>query len=679
MNIFGSDITNRSHLNRMGNQQNTHITRSGQVDGASESSRASSGSELQPGQVFEGEIVDITPKNVSIRLSNQQVMNARLGESMELSIGQKMVFEVKENAGDQVVIHPKPDANMSGQNMAAIKALTANGLTVSDRNVQIAGALMEAGLPLNKESMRQIMQQSMNYPEANIKNLVSMNQLQIPVNSVNVSQFEAYVNHEHQMTNAIHQVMDGLEQSLSEIMQGSDVDSIQEFTKELTRIFGWGESGAETGETTMTDPTGNHVASEVGNTEVGITDAGIPEQTVGEQGIESSKLIEGSLPGQEDGSKVSGEWFSTGQGISGSDTDTRNGSGQSLPIQETIEPENPAIGQKGSSNGESAVLSGMEAPEQMASAEGNSVQDAMTGQQVSSASILEQAGTDQELLQSLRNQMVDAGIPEDTIHQMLEQSKSYGELAANITNYLADPNQYIVNEQMTAPDKTSTKQLLQSDSFRKLLKKAVQDEWLMKPSEMKSPKEIDEFYKKMLRQASDLEQSLNSGGSGNKQFSESASNMRDNIQFMQQLNEQFVYAQMPMNMSGTEANSELFVYANKKKLQQNTDGVKVLLHLDMPNLGSTDILVRLKDKKLHASFRMEDNTSISVVADNMGDLQNKLESKGFIFTNEVVRQEVHKSADQPEVKNQKSDAVVDEMLNQDLVTGMKRFTFDIRG
>ena len=183
----------------------------------------------------------------------------------------------------------------------------------------------------------------------------------------------------------------------------------------------------------------------------------------------------------------------------------------------------------------------------------------------------------------------------------------------------------------------------------------------------------------MLRQSADLEQSLNSGGSGNKQFSESAGNMRDNISFMQQLNEQFVYAQMPMNMNGAEANSELYVYANKKKLQQSTDGVKVLLHLDMPNLGSTDILVRLKDKKLHASFRMADQTSMTVVADNMSDLQSKMEAKGFVFSNEVIRQEHRAENQQTNEPEKPSDAVIDEMFNQDLVTGMKRFTFDIRG
>lgn len=673
MNIFGSDIANRSNLNRMGNQTSSQVLRAGQTESVSGAERASSGAGLAAGQVFEGEIVDITPKNVTIRLDNQQMLNARLGESMELSIGQKMIFEVKEQQGDQVVIHPKPDANMSGQNMAAVKALTANGLTVSERNVQIASALMEAGLPLNKDSMRKVMQQSMNFPETNVKNLVSMNQLGIPVNSANITQFEAYSGHEHQMTAAIHQVLDGLEQAFSEVAQSGGADGMQELSQELSRIFEWGEASVE----------GNTMPVEEGSVQTAgqeLVENGALLQEIGDPaaGTEGLAVKEDSLQGT-----VGSETVSQNEAAAGTDGRlSSEGTGvQDAPSADSAGRSEAGGMLQGDTN--STIQGGNAQTETMNQAASGSVQTPADGMSTEAnrvqVSLMNQAGTDTELLQNVKEQLSSAGIPEDTVNQMMNQSKSYGDLVNQITTLLADPNRIAAEAQSLDPDRSGAKQIFASDGFRKLLKKAVQDEWLMKPEEMKSPKEIDEFYKKMLRQSADLEQSLNSGGSGNKQFSESAGNMRDNISFMQQLNEQFVYAQMPMNMNGAEANSELYVYANKKKLQQSTDGVKVLLHLDMPNLGSTDILVRLKDKKLHASFRMADQTSMTVVADNMSDLQSKMEAKGFVFSNEVIRQERHvegKQADEPE---KPSDAVIDEMFNQDLVTGMKRFTFDIRG
>ena len=219
----------------------------------------------------------------------------------------------------------------------------------------------------------------------------------------------------------------------------------------------------------------------------------------------------------------------------------------------------------------------------------------------------------------------------------------------------------------------------QSENYGKLLKKGIREQWLMKPEDMKHPKEIDQVYEKIYEQTGKMEEYLKQSGQSNQEFSKQSQNMRENMQFMQQLNQQFVFAQLPMKMNGQEANSELFVYANKKKVQQGADGVKVLLHLDMPNLGGTDILVHLKDKKLHARFTLEDQTSVSLIADNMEELTQKLEDKGFLFTNEVYRLEPK----EPEPLSQTGeipspDAVVEEIFNQDLVTGQKRFTFDMR-
>lgn len=262
--------------------------------------------------------------------------------------------------------------------------------------------------------------------------------------------------------------------------------------------------------------------------------------------------------------------------------------------------------------------------------------------------------------------MTGMGIPEETVQKLTDRPQDYGALLSNVSAYLKQEGH--VTEQ-------SIRSFFQSDNYRKLLKKGIQEQWLMKPESMKEPKEIDRLYEKIYEQAGKLEESLDQSGHSNRQFSEQAQNMRDNIQFMQQLNQQFIFAQLPMKMNGQEANSELFVYANKKKLQQNAEGVRVLLHLDMPHLGSTDVLVTLRDKKLHAQFTLEDQTSVSVIADNMTELASRLEEKGFHFTNEVIKTEP-----KPEVlsKSAPEDRVVEEMLNQDLVTGVKRYTFDMR-
>ena len=249
MNIFGSDLSMRDTWNPAGNRTDASVNHVNQAGPVNPASSVASNPSLQAGQVFQGEILNITSEQVTIRLDNQQVLNARLGESMELNIGQRMFFEVKDNQGDQVFIRPAQNGNISGQSIAAEKALLANGFSLSERNYQIASALMEAGMPLNKASMRQIMQQTMNFPEANIKNLVSMNQLGIPVTAGNIEQFGLYSNHEHQMTSAMNQTLDGLEASLQEFTQNASLEDLQNLSRQLIKTFGWGEDSAQTGQT----------------------------------------------------------------------------------------------------------------------------------------------------------------------------------------------------------------------------------------------------------------------------------------------------------------------------------------------------------------------------------------------------------------------------------------------
>lgn len=590
MNIFGQGLSTWGNWDSQNGAQGAESLKghpAGTVHSAGMAAGVSGGS-LQAGQMFPGEILNITAKDVTILLDNQQMLNARLGESVELNIGQRMFFEVKENQGEQILIRPMLDMNMNGQSMAAEKALSANGFAFTERNMQIANHMMEAGMPLDKESMRKIMQQSVKVPDADIKQLVDMNRLGIPVNEMNVKQFSQYASHEHQLTQAMNQVLDSLEAAISSGGSQGSTEQLQNLNQQLLDLFGWGkEKGTATG------------------ADAGMVGAGRNDMTAGE--LEGNKEM------------AAGE----------SRTEGRTSAGAPLEA---------GIGEAGGK--------GMEA--------------------VPSAAMTNASSVEPSLLNSLRVQLRDMGIPEEAVQRLTDASKDYGELLSNVSEYLKQEG--TVTEQ-------GIRSFFQSDNYRKLLKKGIQEQWLMKPENMKEPKEIDRLYEKIYEQAGKLEDSLNQSGHSNRQFSEQAQNMRENIQFMQQLNQQFIFAQLPMKMNGQEANSELFVYANKKKLQQSAEGVRLLLHLDMPHLGATDILVTLRDKKLHARFTLEDQTSVSVIADNIVELSKRLEEKGFHFTNEVIKTEPKAEA---LPQNMSEDRLVEEMLNQDLVTGVKRYTFDMR-
>lgn len=553
MNILGQGYPAFEHLDLQTDREPTGNARPVGVSGAVINGQLHGAGSMQntvptQGQVFWGEILDITSQGIKIQLNPQQVLFARLGEQVELNIGQQMAFQVKERQGEQIIIRPAQEQN-AGSMLAAERALSANGFTQTERNVQIVQSMMQEGLPLNRETIRSMMQSAVEHPEADIRQLAAMHRLNIPITQENIEQFQAYRNGEHQLSVQTESILQSVESALQTLSENGSIQQLQILNQNLQNIFAWKEAG--TGEGDMTLP------QAVANPETGAT------------------------------------------------------------------------------------------------------------------------GTEElsQLLKSLQ-------IPEEDAQRLLQNPKGTGTMLAELTNYLAEYSALDagVEQEAAIGCSEALRTFLQSDCYRGLVIRSMRESWSLRPAEMQEPEEIDELYRSLFTQASKLEEAFQSAGSSNSELSEHAQNMRDNLQFMQELNKQFVYAQVPLNMEEGPVNSELFVYARKKQKQVSEDGTKVLLHLDMPNLGMTDILVSLKGKRLHAGFTMEDGVSIDLMRQHMGELQELLEKKGFVYTNEIQRAEPQKI--QKEASG-KEDHVITEMLQTDrLQTGQaeeeKRYTFDMR-
>lgn len=543
MNIFGQNLHTMDARETIGSRMADAMRSAGQERiGMQAGSEMAASDGWKPGQMFSGQITDITAQDVTILLDNQQLLHARMGEAVELSIGQQLLFQVKEHQGDQVIIRPMEPQGETEQNAAAMKALAANGLTASERNVGIANALMEAGMPLDRAHMQKVMQQAVRFPEADVKQLVAMNRLELPVTEETIRQYAQYTKQEHQLSGQIGKAVQSFLGETEGILQNQTPSELQVWNQQLTELFGW-KPEMET----------ESIDSKVAST-----------------GTEQSK-----------------------QG-----------------------PVEPAVSR--------------------------------------------------QLSEAVRQQLAEAGLSEEQIRQAVKPQKTTGQFLVQLTQMLQQ-----------APDQEAVSRFMKSGSYLQLLEKGIQEEWTLDPKTMKEPQEIDRLYQKLFEQSEKLSEQLKQFGGNGSSYQEQSGNMRENLQFMQQLNQQFVYAQLPMRMNEQDANSELYVYANRKKLQQGKDGVKVLLHLDMPHLGSTDILVRLKDKKLHADFTMADETAVSLVADNMEELAQKLTKKGYVYTNRVEK--AVKQTDIDRKERPVSDSVVDEMFQQDLTTGQTRYTFDMRG
>ena len=147
-------------------------------------------SSLQTGNVFEGTVTDISDGQVLLTLANGEKISARLEGQIQLQLNQAMFFEVKSNTQTQIAI--KPYLHGDSSNPTLLKALMQAGMGVTTDNLEMVRTMMEEQLPIDKNSLNQMMRQLAMFPKAEPSVIAQMNKLGIPVTEANVQQFSNY-------------------------------------------------------------------------------------------------------------------------------------------------------------------------------------------------------------------------------------------------------------------------------------------------------------------------------------------------------------------------------------------------------------------------------------------------------------------------------------------------------
>ena len=543
-------------------------------------------SALKEGEVFRGEILDIVGDKVTISQEDQAKLMARLQAGVELGVGDRLLFSVKENTANQVVIKPVFDSLYSAQTQVLEKALDLAGLSPTEKNFTVAKELMDAGMPVDKGSMVTILSQSMRFEGTSLQTLVSMNKMQIPVTAENITQFERYENLQHSLTGDIAATAESVADFASAFPQGTDGQIMLQIAGTISELFvPQAEStDVEQGQSAIDDMTDNM-------TDTAETD--IPHDMASDT---------------EDAAHIMKNTMTSGQPA----------------ITETVTGTNDRIMNK------------------------------MIASFVGKA----ETNLSEEQFQTVAKALTQAGVPETEVSRLFQNASSEGNLFQNMIHTL---------QTGSLPD-AALQNFFQDASLKDLMSEIVKKAFSVDPKKMKDPKEIDDLYETILKNTRSFEDAVASHGGNTKGFQQSFQNMRQNMQFMEQLNHQMIYAQMPVRLSNKQTNSELYVYADKRKLQQKKDGISVMLHLDMDHLGATDVKVTLTGSNVHARFYLNDQDSVDIVADNMNTLAKQLADRGFSLTNEVVKRQPQESINK----------VVDEVIDENAEKSIRRYTFDAR-
>lgn len=234
-----------------------------------------------------------------------------------------------------------------------------------------------------------------------------------------------------------------------------------------------------------------------------------------------------------------------------------------------------------------------------------------------------------------------------------------------VSDFLRTVSQILSENNGTASQ--NIQKLLGSDAYKSLLRNVMEQQWLIRPEELKQEKKISQLYEKLEQQMKQVEDALKEAGVTKNSFLDTATEVRGNIEFMNQLNQAYTYVQVPLKMSGQNANGELYVYTNKKNLKDPDAELSAFLHLDLEHLGSTDVSVKMQHRNVKTNFYMADDASYDLVEKYLPVLEQKLKDKGYQCTITMTKEE-------------KKVSFGDDFLRKDMPqTGtLHRYSFDVR-
>jgi hypothetical protein len=229
---------------------------------------------------------------------------------------------------------------------------------------------------------------------------------------------------------------------------------------------------------------------------------------------------------------------------------------------------------------------------------------------------------------------------EQQLQTLSESLKNFPELVSDETLFSGgqlrptDSSAALLNavrEQMASGslDKDDVLSLLSGKEFQTLLKDAMEQQWTLKPEELAQKDKVTSLYEKVENQLNRLEDVMRATGQQNENVTNLASDIRNNVQFMDQINQAYTYVQVPLQMSGQKASGELYVYTNKKNLAEGKEDLSAFLHLDMDNLGSTDVSVKMHGKNVSTNFYFDNDESYALVKLHAPVLEERLKAKGY--------------------------------------------------
>lgn len=568
---------NLTGLFQYGNK-NTRNTGSESIKTRESGSASSSHSQqavkgLSPGQTIQGEIVGKNGNEVQIRTDSDTVITARLYKDMNVSVGQSMIFEVKNNSGTQIALRPLYE-NLA-QDANVLRALEAARLPATNELMRMVSSMMEQGMSIDRNSLLDMSKLIAANPGSNPETIVQMKNMQLSITPENIQQFENYQRYEHQIINGVKDIMAELPQIFQAMTGAGQGEAALDLYAQILQLF----SGEKSGEAQVNPRVFTDIAGETGY------EAG------------SGKPAGETIAGKE------------------SNPETIQAQAQNRMVQEALD----------------MIAGHKQTPDKnmMSNNEGqNAAQNIVFGEngqpygEGSLGAVLDAGARNQ-----LAGMLEGMGFSEEQLRQIQTGSISAKQLLGDIGRLIHKGG---------LGERTDILQLLGSREFSQILNKEIMDQWLIKPEQVAKKEDVEAFYNRLREQTARLTEALGQTAKDTP-LSKSLTTMQNNIDFMNQVNQLYNYIQLPLKMSGGDAHGDLYVYTNRKSAAREDGSVSALLHLDMEHLGTMDIYVLMQDKNVSTKFYLANEATIDFIAEHIHTLNERLKKRGYSMQAEMLK------------------------------------------
>lgn len=542
---------------------------------------ASTLQELAVGNVFEGSVNQLENGVATLGLPDGKTIQAKLDSGVSVRVGESMFFQVRSNNGAQIAI--RPFSNNSMTNPTLLNALKAASLPVNAKNLTMVHHMMEQSMPIDKQSLLQMAKLVAGSRGMDVTSIVQMAKLGIPVTEEMAVQFENYKSDQYAILDQLEHMMELLPEQLSggELSQKGLLD----FNRQMLQIFlGNPEAAAD-------NPDVQHTNGEMMQVEDGmLVSPGEANLLTQEKDAAKDVILQ---------MKAQGE-----------------------PVLEQEAARSVQTDAPDHTVGDGAAKAGSETAaktlEQISKTQPDLLKNLLSGSE------------GKALVRHLSQIPELAKNPLLFLNEKLNDAVTSKEFLGLLEQALATKNPF---------SRQALGSLTASKAYRAIVRNALEQDWLLRPRDLETEHKVHELYERLDRQLSQMEKVLKNFGQGSSNLSDTAANVRQNIQFMNQLNQAYAYVQIPLKLAGQNAHSDLYVYTDKRKKQGQDEELTAFLHLDLEHLGSTDVSVKMRQKKVATDFYMNDDLSYRLVLEHLDELQERLEEKGFQVKFHVSRQE----------------------------------------